>query len=104
MSKGKPVDGRLLGIQGPNHRRFFLNLCGNLAPDFFASQVAAKRKLRRSFFDSRVSIETITRPAKSRIHHNGIFMRRPHTQLPQDHPLLQSNWSVSDETSGKSEL
>src|SRR5436190_10989440 len=71
-----------LGKQSAARVGLFLNFCGNLAPDFFASQIAAPRKLFCALFDFLVRVETVMRPAKSRIHDNGIFMRRPHAQTP----------------------
>ena len=93
-------------MQGPGRRGLFLDFSGYFAPDSFAGQVTAARQLLCPFSDSFVGVEPVTGPAKSRIHHDRIFMRRPHTQLPNTTPFCgyQSNWTVSDQTSGKSEL
>src|SRR5690242_7329813 len=84
-------DGWRLRIQGLTGYRLFLNFGGNLAPDFLASHIAAACKLFRAFFDFIVGVETVTRPTKARIHHNRIFMRRPHIALPRT--INPTNWN-----------
>ena len=70
------------GMQGPGRRGLFLDFSGYFAPNFFAVQVTALPKLFRALSDFFVGVETVMSPAKSRIHHNGVFMRRPHDNPP----------------------
>ena len=60
----------------------FLNFGGHLNPDLLAGEVAAARQLLGPQFDLRASVKTVTGLAKSRVHHNRIFMRWPHKNSP----------------------